>query len=186
MSNQWLSNVAIFTIGAAIGSVVTWKLLKTKYERIAQEEIDSVKEAFLERDEKEQIEKEMVKEYENVISSYIPIDTRVMLDNEKPGPVKVDRTEPYVISPDMYGEADFEMMNLTYYADGVLVVDVEDRIVKDIVDMIGPDAIGSIGEYQDDVVHVRDEDNNIDYEIVRDPRKYIDAIGINTPFMENE
>ena len=41
-----LNNVLIFAVGAAIGSAVTWKLLKTKYERIAQEEIDSVKEVF--------------------------------------------------------------------------------------------------------------------------------------------
>lgn len=39
-------NVLVFTAGAAIGSAVTWKVIKTKYERIAQEEIDSVKEAY--------------------------------------------------------------------------------------------------------------------------------------------
>ena len=36
----------IFSTGVAIGSFVTWKMVKTKYERIAQEEIDSVKETF--------------------------------------------------------------------------------------------------------------------------------------------
>lgn len=44
--NKVLSNTIIFTIGAAIGSLVTWKVVKTKYEQIAQEEIDSVKEEF--------------------------------------------------------------------------------------------------------------------------------------------
>lgn len=46
--NSKFINVLMFTAGAAIGSVVTWKVVKTKYERIAQEEIDSVKEAFAE------------------------------------------------------------------------------------------------------------------------------------------
>lgn len=41
-------NVLAFAAGAAIGSAVTWKVVKTKYERIAQEEIDSVKAVFAE------------------------------------------------------------------------------------------------------------------------------------------
>ena len=39
-------NVLVFAAGAAIGSAVTWKVVKTKYERLAQEEINSVKEAY--------------------------------------------------------------------------------------------------------------------------------------------
>lgn len=44
--NQKLINVLMFTAGAAIGSLVTWKVVKAKYEQIAQEEIDSVKETW--------------------------------------------------------------------------------------------------------------------------------------------
>lgn len=44
--NKKLFNVLLFTTGAAVGSLVTWKVLKTRYERIAQEEIDSVKETW--------------------------------------------------------------------------------------------------------------------------------------------
>lgn len=44
--NSTLNKIVMFTIGAVIGSAVTWKLLKTKYERLAQEEIDSVKERY--------------------------------------------------------------------------------------------------------------------------------------------
>lgn len=42
-------NVLMFAAGAAIGSAVTWKVVKAKYEKIAQEEIDSVTEAFADR-----------------------------------------------------------------------------------------------------------------------------------------
>ena len=44
--NKTLTNAIMFTIGAAIGSLVTWKVIKTKYERVSQEEIDSVKEEY--------------------------------------------------------------------------------------------------------------------------------------------
>lgn len=46
--NSKIINVITFAAGAAIGSVVTWKLVKTKYENIAREEIESVKETFAE------------------------------------------------------------------------------------------------------------------------------------------
>ena len=46
--NSKFINVLMFAAGAAIGSVVTWKFVKTRYEQIAQEEIDSVKQAFSE------------------------------------------------------------------------------------------------------------------------------------------
>ena len=49
MINDTIKNLLIFTTGAAIGAAVTWKLLKTKYEQIAQDEIDSVKEVFARR-----------------------------------------------------------------------------------------------------------------------------------------
>ena len=45
MSNT-IKNLFIFAVGAAIGSAVTLKLVKSKFEKIAQEEIDSVKEVF--------------------------------------------------------------------------------------------------------------------------------------------
>ena len=41
-----LFNVFLVAVGAVIGSAVTWKIVKTKYEQIAQEEIDSVKEEY--------------------------------------------------------------------------------------------------------------------------------------------
>ena len=47
-----LTNILIFTTGVSIGSVVTWKLLKTKYEQIAREEIDAVKEIYRHRAQK--------------------------------------------------------------------------------------------------------------------------------------
>ena len=44
--------VAAFGLGAALGSVVTWKIVDGYYAKIAQEEIESVKRAFRRREEK--------------------------------------------------------------------------------------------------------------------------------------
>ena len=44
MNKDLLIKGMIFLAGGAIGSVITWKLVKTKYETIANEEIDSMRE----------------------------------------------------------------------------------------------------------------------------------------------
>ena len=41
-------NVLMFAAGAVIGSAVTWKIVKDRYERVIEEEIESVKEALTE------------------------------------------------------------------------------------------------------------------------------------------
>ena len=46
MNKNILSNAIMFAAGAAIGSVVTWRLLKTKYENLVQEEIESIRQVY--------------------------------------------------------------------------------------------------------------------------------------------
>lgn len=46
-----VTGLVIFVLGAAAGSVVTWQFAKKKYERIAEEEINSVKEIFSKREQ---------------------------------------------------------------------------------------------------------------------------------------
>ena len=46
MNRNTLVKAFIFVAGAAIGSAVTWKVVKNKYEQITQEEIKSVKEEY--------------------------------------------------------------------------------------------------------------------------------------------
>lgn len=53
MNRNILSKIGIFTVGAAIGSAVTWKLLKTKFKKQNDEEIKSVIESFSEKENKE-------------------------------------------------------------------------------------------------------------------------------------
>ena len=44
--NNKLLNVIMFAVGATIGSAVTWKLVKDKYEQIANDDIASVREEY--------------------------------------------------------------------------------------------------------------------------------------------
>lgn len=173
-----LSSFLIFTAGAAIGSVVTWKLVKTKYEQIAQEEIESVKETFARRmgrdkKEEESVEKENKFEipkspervrYEDIIDEH-------SYDYPREDDDEIDR--PIIISPDEFGEAfGYETVSLSYYAGDNVLTDELDEIIYDVEGTVGSDFASHFGEYEDDSVHVRNDKLKIDYEILLDPSSY--------------
>lgn len=72
-----MKNFFTFVTGLVIGSVVTYVVVKDKFEKIAQEEIDSVKEVFGRRVEKEadkKVEKIAEKEVEKIRKEYNEYD----------------------------------------------------------------------------------------------------------------
>ena len=181
-----ITNLLIFASGAAIGSAVTWKLLKTKYEQIAREEIESVKEVFSKRysDKEESTEEvddarakaDAAKEKPD-ISAYAATVRNMGYTNEEESAEEEeeDMDRPYVISPDEFGEnPDYETVSLTYFNDKVLVDDNND-LVEDVDDIVGLDSLNSFGEYEDDSVFVRNDRLKTDYEILYDMRDYSDV-----------
>lgn len=186
--NKTLSNLFIFATGAAIGSVVTWKFVKKKYERLAQEEIDEIREYYdnLTRKVDDTANPEPVEEPTNDIPpapTVIPafteqdrIDYANLAGNytaEKGGPVTVQL--PEVITPGEFGEFGYPTVSLTYYADGVLVDEYGDVVDSaDVESMIGADFERHFGEYEEDSVFVRNERLETDFEVLRDYSKYSD------------
>lgn len=174
MTSSTLNNIIIFTVGAAIGSAVTWKLVKKKYERIAQEEINSVKELYAKKEEasKEAESEEVVvdektkEEYRGLVKDlgYSSDDTEVVKEDE-------DVERPYVISPHEYDEIGYRTVSLEYFADGVLI-DERGKIIRNVEEVIGIEPEEHFGEYEDDSVFVRDDRKKIDYEILRNEGTY--------------
>ena len=186
-------NVLAFAVGAAIGSAVTWKFVKTKYERIAQEEINSVKTAFANRfddikenidetetaedagqmrlnwDDLEDLDEEEdeddLTEYDRLVNNY----------NKQKGGAEDMADRPYVISPYDFGELDdYRQFELTYYADGVLE-DEDYNIVDDVDELIGQTSLYTFGEYEEDSVFVRNDKLRADFQILKDYRTYEEA-----------
>lgn len=179
-----VTGLIIFVLGAATGSAVTWQFAKKKYERIAEEEINSVKEVFSKREQdmadveitvepKPSVEASLKKfEEKPDISTYA-----VILKNEAyvPEGTEMAENKPYVISPEEFGEfEDYDTISLTYYADQVLVDDGGDKI-EDVDDVVGMESLTHFGEYEDDSVFVRNDRLRCDYEILMDERTYSEA-----------
>ena len=183
-------NFMTFVLGVAVGSVVTWRYVEKKYEQIAQDEIDSVKEVFSKRetefteDTEVQIKADNAKKKPSVIEYAARLREQGYTNysdmvDEKPEEVKEEPMsvdKPYVIAPEEFGELDdYETISLIYYADQILADD-NDVIVDDIEDVVGFDSLNSFGEYEDDSVFVRNDRLKCDYEILLDQRKYSDVI----------
>lgn len=183
-----LKNAFIFAIGATVGSVVTWKILKVKYEQIAQEDIDDVKSYYRNREKKlsEQVDEAHEKLKENNDNDKVPDKGYAKIVNslgyskysdvvEQPEEMKV-MDKPYVIPPEDFGDNDdYERIELTYYADHILT-DENGEIIEDVDRVVGSDSLSHFGEYEDDSVHVRDDVRGCDYEILKDHRKYSDVL----------
>lgn len=175
--NNKILNVCVFLAGVAIGSVATNKFFKNKYEQIAKEEIESVKETFSKKKTVAPAEKEnptQEADYKSMVRDLKYDNHSDTKEEEEKAPCK--RNDIYVIPPSSVGERDgYEITTLTYYADGILT-DELDQVVEDIDELIGEGSLTHFGEYEDDSVHVRNDSLQTDFEILRDLRNYSDVM----------
>lgn len=212
--NKSIFGVIGFVLGAAAGSLVTWKLVEKKYMDMADEEVRSVKEMYRSKinhvadDEVRDISKQFVEEERSQIH-YEPDDTGKQLinklnnltatyasDDEKPDYTaysqakekhnvfddamptepEVKHDDPYVIDPTEYGEfSEYEQRELTYYKDGIICENDTDMI--DQYGIFGDLDVGDhFGEYENDRVFVRDDRRQVDYEILRDERTFMEVL----------
>lgn len=184
-----------FTAGAAIGSVITWKLVKDKYKKIADEEIDSVKETWKEMtkmsvnseevsdrncDNEEQSDRPFQPDRNPVLEKPDLMEYAALLNKERYSNKKPDGKEPftrdmdaydydpepYVIIPEHFDEYDdFETECLLYWSDGVLT-DEDQNPISDIDGTVGADFAEHIGDFEPNLVHIRNERYKTDYEIL--------------------
>lgn len=170
-----------FTLGAAVGSVAAWSFLKSRYERLAREEIEEVRDYYRQKDAEDKTEEDSAEnsdsdkdktekvEYTNLVNNLYG-----NYDQEGGSESEFDDT-PRVVSPEEFSACDeYQTETLTYYADGTLTDDFDNKI-EDVEGMVG-DGLDHFGEYgDDDVVHVINDRHKCAYEICKDVRTYDQA-----------
>lgn len=186
--NNTLKNLFIFAVGAAAGAVATWKLLNDKYEKLYHEEVEAYKEYHKEKSDKATSEPEPeVKKEEHIHKiDQDPIMNKLRDTIERAGYTDYSTTKvkneseekdirPYVIRPEELGDQiGYDVIELTYYADGVVAE--EDDVMDDVDEVIGIDSLGHFGQFEEDAVCVRNDRLKCDYQILLDERKYSDVI----------
>lgn len=198
-------NALYFVAGAAVGALGAWYFAKKKYEKIAQDEIQSVTDAFSERLDKlarnsmddpsirptpEELEREATKpgdrniiDYAAVLSNQGYTDyTKFSKDEEEPtetedSEISVDTAAgPVIICPDDYGEIpEYEQLSWIYFADHVLTDD-DYSLITNYEKWIGDGALQHFGEYEDDAIHVRNDKLKCYIEVVIDSRLYASVV----------
>lgn len=182
--NSILSKIIIFAAGAGIGSVVTWKLVRDKYERITQEEVRAIRELYAgdngktsdkeSEDSLEESDEEEKAEYESIIegANYVPYSKKSLAKEEKE---EIEEGEemikPYLIDQDEWDESEYETETLYCFADGVITTEMEE-VIDDVEDLVGDEAVEWLDESGRDYIYVRNDNNETDYEILRDNRRY--------------
>ena len=198
-------NALYFVAGAAVGALGAWYFAKKKYEKIAQDEIQSVTDAFSERLDKlarnsmddpsirptpEELEREATKpgdrniiDYAAVLSKQGYTDyTKFSKDEEEPtetedSEISDDTADgPVIICPDDYGEIPgYEQLSWIYFADHVLTDD-DYSLITNYEKWIGDGALQHFGEYEDDAIHVRNDKLKCYIEVVIDSRLYASVV----------
>jgi hypothetical protein len=188
--NSTLSSVLGFIAGAAVGSIIVWRISKNKYEELMAKETEELREYYnnkfnggttVEKDSEETVNEDSEEKltFEKLVNELGYTNYSNVPDKKDS---EVDNTnKPYVIKPEEFGsKEEYERVSLTYYSDGILA-DELDFVIEDVEDTVGKDSLSHFGEYEDDSVFVRNDRLECDYEILLDSRKFIDVVGPTEP-----
>lgn len=196
-----LGTTFAFLAGVAVGGAAVWYSLKDKYAQLAEEEINSVKEAYARREKQQESETESdipsdlgvgqthvvvdkvqdkgdIKEFARRVQGeegYTNYSKTVVPPKEKPqeesAQSETPGEAPYVISPDEFDELDGYTPISLTYFADGVLADEHGVIVDDVEEIVG-DALNHFGEYEEDSVFVRNDAKRCDYEILKDEHTY--------------
>lgn len=188
------STMAGFVAGLVIGGAAAWYYAREMYSRIAEEEINSVKEAYARQKEQAEErprtqaavspnkpdEKMDIRQYAQKVLKEGYTDYSHTVADKKP-----TDAETYVISPDEFGEIEeYTKVSLFYFEDGTLA-DEYGEVVDDVEEIVG-DGLEHFGEYEEDSVFMRNDAKRCDYEILRDLRTFAEFKRTLPPEHDNE
>ena len=177
-----MKGLFIFAAGLAVGAVAGACLVRNKALEDAKQEIEEVREYYRNKHDE-------VKEEEPQPEVEAPQDINVVKEivkengytnYNKPQTVNIPQykvyanDDPYVIDPSEFGEEPgYDTMTLTYFADGVLVDDVDD-VIEEADVVVGLENLKVFEEFGATAVYVRNDIYRTDYEILRDDWNYSD------------
>lgn len=168
--NKIIRDALIFAAGFGCGAFFMHTLFRKKYEEQAEKEINDV------RDHYQQKEAEMDKVIEEKATkrSIEQLTGPYRTETEPEDLAEPDEIE--ILQPDEVGDTDYEVTSLTYYADGKLVYDGEDKPVdeEDIPKILGTEALHRIGEFAPSMVCVRNNRFLKDCEVLQVRQNWCD------------
>jgi len=206
MKKNDIKLLVTFAMGATIGALVTNHLLKTKYEELVQEEIDSVKESLgmnfkkavdenyekiHEQNAKDRVEHVKLAEVYtnpnrvryNSISEEVDYETSDEAYGDKSvNPIKYNMTKPYIIDINDFMDTHphYDKITLQYYVEDDTLSDEREEIIADPIAIVGEGTLLNFGgarlDSDPDVLYVRNENIISDFEVICIPASYSETI----------
>lgn len=199
------SNVLYLAAGLTIGGVIGWLTTKKHYETLANAEVDEMRDYYRESmtDISRDPEKTVKVEISHSKGNYKPD----LMDFYKNRIVENQRTEteeeeaeleqeeqeeligepeedlrPFIIAPEEFiklNSSDFgnDKATVTYFEEDGKLMD-EDEELLDLGVIGGTSLLGNFGEYDDDVMYVRNNGRGIDYEVLLNHSSYKEYMGL--------
>lgn len=183
-----MKKLFIFAAGVVAGAVAGAYAVKERCMQQAEEEIQSVKQMYKEKiknmqepkqenkieeqsEEVEEIEKE---EYKEIIDNSGYVNYGNYMNKEDNNVVNNSTNDlPYIIEPEEFGEDGYDTSTITFYADGVLIDEVDD-IVDDPDTLLGLDNLRVFEEFGASSVYIRNDIWKMDFEVLKDDWCYSD------------
>lgn len=190
---EYLKLAAAFTMGLGAGILASKSFFQTKYEKIANEEIESVKASISNRsghiiedtslEEPEKFEKAFIEEVESPIKMYSSIDNmytsnkgtittaknddhiQELAEREHP---EDDRPEDcYEITETEYSETalGYDKLTLHYYIQDDMLVEADNGEWTE--NDIGPEGLERIRHCNEKELYFRNDPSATDYEVIR-------------------
>lgn len=196
-----MNKIIIFVTGIAVGAIPAYLLTKNKYEKMYSDEINKMLEENPTENmnddiKNEQTAEEIKEEYEETAADYMAsLKKKKESKKNKKEETKTEETEEtettittgdglttvdeqedivYII-PEAFGETGNETRYYYLYSDDILA-DEEDQIIPadEAYEELGYDFVDYIGEESDHVVHIRNNNSEIDYEIKQVDKPFYD------------
>lgn len=162
--NSTLSSIIGFSIGAAVGAFVTWRLVTEKYNKILEEKLSEIEETEnFKNPDKVTVDETKREEYTQVVA-----DLGYSENNEKKGEEFAE--DPFsvihVIDPEEINDnMNIDVEYCTLYANDVLTDDHDN--IMDIETTIGLQALERFDEYEPNTVYVRNDETHTYYSVLR-------------------
>ena len=183
-----LKGAIIFIAGVGVGAAAAYAYLKDTYERIAEDEIEEMREYYT---NKKRVRKELdkyvdiIKEEEGYVSySTAEVQKDIMEGFERKAQQEYPREDwpeqPVIIDESDFSEdrLDFEKISLDYFMDDGALVDETDSLVE-MEDTVGFENMeGFLNDEDQLVMYIRNQKLGCDYEVTKVGGSYSQIQGI--------
>jgi AraC-like DNA-binding protein len=180
-----MKNILMFIGGLTIGAGVSWMYHKNKYEKMVQEEVESLREHAKEKEgssidlnqfEEQEAKKVELQETEEEIEEQQEQARNIINYNKYSTPEPTETVaekykKPFVVTPEDFASVvGFDTDSFYFFADDVIANGSRERI-DDVEELFGlsiDEIKDQFGVYEEDCVYIRNMRMKCDYEILKD------------------